>query len=158
MEIIDYNNIYEKEFKNLLMELQKYIVKLDKEEYNKIGKDFIRNYFNTIIENVNKYEGKIFLVRENKKIIGAIVGVINNDTIDTENFKVKKRGRILDFIINKNYQGKGIGKKLLNHMENYFKTVKCEGIILDVFSNNVAYSFYKKEGYFDRTIQMMKKI
>ena len=30
MEIIDYNNIYEKEFKNLLMKLQKYIVKLDK--------------------------------------------------------------------------------------------------------------------------------
>ena len=43
-------------------------------------------------------------------------------------------------------------------MENYFKTVNCSGIILDVFRNNVAYSFYKKEGYFDRTIQMMKKI
>ncbi len=41
MEIIDYNNIYEKEFKNLLMKLQKYIVKLDKEEYNKIGKNLL---------------------------------------------------------------------------------------------------------------------
>lgn len=41
MEIIDYNNIYEKEFKNLLMKLQKYIVKLDKKEYNKIGKNLL---------------------------------------------------------------------------------------------------------------------
>lgn len=34
MEIIDYSNQYNEDVKNLLVELQEHIVKLDKEKYN----------------------------------------------------------------------------------------------------------------------------
>ena len=44
-------------------------------------------------------------------------------------------------------------------MEEYFKSVNCKAILLDVFSfNESAKKFYKKNGYYNRVEEMMKKI
>ncbi len=159
MVIVSYDNKYEENLKNLLVELQEYIVSIDREEFNRAEEEFREKYFSKIMEDVNKYEGKIFLALENDIVVGAIIGVINNDEIDNYDFKAPKRGRVIDLVVANDYQGMGIGKKLLQSMENHFKDVGCRGVLLDVFAyNDKAYKFYEKYGYFNRTIQMMKNI
>jgi len=44
-------------------------------------------------------------------------------------------------------------------IEEYFKSVNCKAILLDVFSfNESAKKFYIKNGYYNRVEEMMKKI
>ena len=57
------------------------------------------------------------------------------------------------------YRRKGIGKALLAETEKYFSGQNCEGIILDVFAyNEVARRFYEQNGFFERTVEVMKEI
>ena len=111
------------------------------------------------MKEVNKYEGKIFLAKEEDKIIGLIISLINNDEEETYDFKAPKRGRITELIVSKDYRSSKVGQKLLNKMETYLKSVGCKGILIDCFAYNTnAENFYHKNGYFARNIELMKKI
>lgn len=159
LEIVDYADKYNEAIKDLLVELQKYISEIDKEHYNILTEEYREKYFEKTLKAVNKYAGKIFLAKENGSIVGLIVGVINNENEDTYDFRAPKRGRVTEFVVTKDFQSKGIGQQLLNKMERYFKLVGCQGILIDVFSyNGNAQQFYDKNGYFNRNIEIMKKI
>ncbi len=159
MEIIDYLDIYENDVKELLLELQEHISDIDIDGYNIVTDEYKNKYFNKTIKEVNKYEGKILLAKENDEIVGLVVGLINNEEIDTYDFKAPKRGRITELIVSKKYRSKGLGKILLNKMENHLNSVGCKCILLDVFAfNNRAISFYENNGYYSRTMEMMKKL
>ena len=159
MDIVEYNNSYEEEVKDLLVELQEYIASLDIDKYNIITDEYREKYFNKTIEEVNKYEGKIFLALKDNIVVGLIVGLINNEEESTYEFKAPKRGRISELIVSKEYRKYGVGQKLMDHMEEYFKSVNCKAILLDVFSfNENAKNFYMKNGYYNRVEEMMKKI
>lgn len=159
MEIVDYSNKYDEAIKDLLVELQGHIVKLDREKYNILTTDYREKYFEKTINEVNKYEGKIFLAKELNSIVGLIIGVINNEDENTYDFSAPKRGRVIELVVSNKCRSIGIGKQLLNQMESYFKEVGCKGVLIDVFAyNEEAQKFYYKNGYFNRNIEMMKKI
>ncbi len=159
MEIIDYSSIYDESIKDLLVELQEYIAGIDREGYNILTNEFREKYFEKTMHDVNKYEGKIFLAKENDEIVGVIIGLINNEEEKLYDFSAPKRGRVIELIVSKNCRSNGIGKQLLNQMESYFKDVGCQGILIDVFAyNENAQSFYYKNGYFNRNIEVIKKI
>lgn len=159
MKIINYSSKYDEDIKDLLVELQEYIVELDREKYNILTSDYRTKYFEKTMNEVNKYEGKIFLAIENEKVIGLIIGVINNEEENIYDFKAPKRGRITELVISKRSRSNGIGKQLLNEMEIYFKKIGCKGILIDVFAyNENAQNFYYKNGYLNRNIEVMKKI
>ena len=157
--IIEYNDKYKKDVKDLLVELQEYIVSIDQDKYNIITDEYRYKYFDKTIEEVSKYEGKIFLYEHDNRIVGVIVGIINNEEESTYDFKAPKRGRITELIVKKEYRKYGIGQRLMDYMEEYFKSVGCKAILLDVFSyNESAKKFYSKNGYYNRLEEMMKKI
>ena len=159
MEIIEYSSKYDEEIKDLLVELQEYISSIDKEKYNIISKDFRNKYFSKTMKDVAKYEGKIYLAKDTYDIVGLVIGVINNEEIETYDFKAPKRGRVTELIVSKKYRSNGLGKMLLDKIEQYFKSVGCKGVLLDVFSyNENAKKFYLKNNYFNRTEEMMKFI
>ena len=159
MEIIDYSSKYDNDIKDLLVELQEHIVKIDKEKYNILTDDYREKYFEKTMSEVDKFEGKIFLAIEGEKAIGLIVGLINNEEENTYDFSAPKRGRVTELIVSKNCRSNGVGKQLLNEMEKYFKKVGCLGILIDVFAYNTQEKkFYYKNGYFNRNIEVMKKI
>lgn len=159
LKIIEYSNQYEEAIKDLLVELQEYISSIDQEGYNIVTKEYRERYFQKMLNEVEKYEGKIFLAKEQDKIIGMIVGIINNEFELNYDFTAPKRGRVTELVISKQYRFHGVGEQLLNQMENYFKEVQCKGILIDVFAyNENAKKFYTKKGYFNRNIEMMKKI
>ena len=156
--IIEYNEKYKEEVKNLLVELQEYIVSIDKEKYNIITKEYRDIYFNKTMEDINKYEGKMYLYKDNNKIIGLIVGLINNLEESTYDFKCPKRGRITELVVSKHYRKSGVGSILLHSMEDYLKSVGCKDILLGVFAyNENAIKFYEKNGYHIRMLDMTKK-
>ena len=155
--IVEYSKIYDEDIKNLLVELQEHIKAIDIEGYNIIRDDYKELYFNKTIEEINKYQGKMFLYKENEKIIGLVVGLINNDEEETYDFKAPKRGRITELVVTKNARSTGVGSKLLKSMEDYLKSVDCKDILLGVFAyNEKAIKFYEKHGYHTRMMDMTK--
>ena len=155
--IIEYNDSYKKDVKDLFVELQEYIESIDAEGYNIVTKNYRENYFNKVIKEVVDNQGKIFLYEQEGKIIGLIVGIINNEKQDTFDFKAPKRGRITELIVTSKSRKSGIGKKLLNYMENYLIKEGCKAILLEVFGYNLdAIKFYEKNGYHTRLIDMSK--
>ncbi|MGM9875902.1 MAG: GNAT family N-acetyltransferase [Bacilli bacterium] len=157
MKIIEYDNKFDNQIKDLLVELQNHIVKIDREKFNIITYDYREQYFKKTIDEVAKYQGKIFLLSDNNSIVGLIVGLINNDEIDTYDFKCPKRGRISELVVSSNVRNKGYGKILLNAMEEYLYNQGCKNILIGVFSyNDKAINFYEKNGYHIRMTEMIK--
>jgi ribosomal protein S18 acetylase RimI-like enzyme len=111
--IIEYESRYDEEIKDLLVELQEYIVSIDMEKYNIITPKYRDKYFKKTFKEIDKYNGKILLAKEDDKIVGLIVGLVNNDELDDYDFKAPKRGRISELIVSKNCRSHGTGSKLL---------------------------------------------
>ncbi len=156
--IIDYDSQYDEEVKDLLVELQEYIVNIDKEKYNILTENYREEYFKKTMSEIKKYNGKILLYKEETKIVGLVVGIINNEKTSEYDFKAPKRGRITELIVSKHCREKGYGKTLLNAMENNLASEGCEDILLGVFGyNEKAIEFYQKNGYETRMIDMLKK-
>ena len=154
--IVDYNKEYDNGIKELLFELQEYIMNIDKEGYNTISKSNKDDYFNKVMKEINEYQGKILLYEENGNIVGLVVGCINNEETDDFDFKCPKRGRITELIVNKDYRGKNIGQELFDAMSKYLKSLGCKKILIGVFAyNEKAIKFYEKNGYHLRMIEMI---
>ena len=97
---------------------------------------------------------------ENDKAIGLIMGCIfPYDEYDHLDYKCPKRGEIIELIVTNKIRSKGIGQELINKMEEYFKSVGCEYVIVDVFAyNDIGKDFYNKKNYHTRMETMIKKI
>lgn len=160
MEIIEYNKEYDEQIKDLLVQLQEYLVKIDNWNTQVLYKDYKEKYFRMDMDKVEKQEGKIYLAEEDKIIYGLIIGVVEpNDEIDQITNNCAKTGSVLELIVSKNSRGKGIGKALLNKIEEYFKSIHCKRITIEVFGpNKNAYNFYYKNGYIDRDIFVSKQL
>lgn len=160
MEIIEYKNEYSESVKDLLVELQEYIASIDEEKLNIITPEFREIYFKDMIDNVNNNEGIIYVAKENDHIIGFIAGVIvKYDELDKYEYKVHRRGEVIELMVTNSVQSKGVGSKLLECMEDYFKKIGCLYIQIDVFGDNKnAIKFYDKHGYNSRLITVVKKI
>ena len=63
--IIEYNSKYDEEIKDLLVQLQQYLVDMDKEGYNKVGNDYREKYFIKTMDDIKKNNGKILLYKSN---------------------------------------------------------------------------------------------
>ena len=155
--IVEYDSKYDEDIKDLLVQLQQYLADIDKEKFNIVGDGYREKYFEKTLEEVKKCNGKILLYKDNEKIVGLIVGLINNDETERYDFKAPKRGRITELIVDKEYRGKRIGKQLLDEMTNYLKSIGCEKMLIAVFGyNESAIKFYEKNGYHIRMIDMIE--
>ena len=112
------------------------------------------------LEEVKTNNGKCYIAIENDKAVGLIMGCIfPYDEFDYLDYKCPKRGEITELIVSKNVRRKGIGIMLMNKMEEYFKSLGCEYILVDVFAyNENGIKFYNKNGYHSRMKIMLKNI
>ena len=81
--IIEYDSRYNQDIEELLYELQEYLMSIDKEQYYTISKEYKRENFKRIMAEIKRIHGKILLYEENNKIVGIIVGCINNEEKNT---------------------------------------------------------------------------
>ena len=110
---------------------------LDKE----IGKNILRK----IISNPDYI---IEVVEENGKIIGSATLFIEQKFIHNGG----KVGHIEDVVVSKEYEGRGIGIKLVNSLLEKAKAMNCYKTILDC--NDELIPFYERIGFKQEANQM----
>ena len=160
MQIIEYEDKYLEDVKDLLVELEEYIVSIDKDNLDHIHSEYREKMALVDLDKVNKNSGKCYLAVENNKAIGLIMGCIfPYEEYDYLDYKCPKRGEITELIVTNKTRNSGIGQKLINKMEEYFKSVGCEYVMVDVFAyNEMGKKFYNKKDYHTRMDIMIKKI
>ena len=160
MEIIEYNENYLEDVKDLLTELEEYIVSIDKDNLDRIHPEYHDKMAIIDLEEIKKHNGKCYIAVGDNKAIGLIMGIITEyNEHDYLDYKCPKRGEIIELIVTKKTRSKGIGKSLIEKMEEYFKSNDCEYIIVDVFAyNDNAMNFYFKNNYHPRMVTCIKKI
>lgn len=160
MKIIEYNEKYIEDIKDLLVELEEYIVSIDKDQLDQIHSDYRDKMALLDLEEVNNNNGKCYLAIENDKALGLIMGIIRSyDKYDYLDYKCPKSGEITELIITNRVRNQGIGNLLMKKMEDYFKSIGCEYVFIDVFAyNKNALKFYEKNNYHSRMVIDVKKI
>ena len=160
MEIIELKPKYASQAKALLVELQKFIIKMDEFSLNIMGEDFEEQYYKRLVSKTKRNNGKIYIAKSGEKVVGLIAGYIEkyskSDAID---YACPQKGIIAELIVTMQQQKNGVGQKLMDKMQQYFLQQQCEYVSLEVFScNQNAKKFYKKNGFCERCVIMTKKI
>jgi ribosomal protein S18 acetylase RimI-like enzyme len=160
MKIIEYEEKYLEDVKDLLVELEEYILSIDKDELDQLHPEYREKMAILDLEEVKEYNGKCYLAIEDDKAIGLIMGTIPGyDEYDYLDYKCPKRGEITELIVSKNIRSKGIGNELIKKLEEYFKNEGCEYVLVDVFAyNEIGINFYNKQGYHPRMLVDIKKL
>lgn len=160
MQIIEYEEKYLEDVKDLLVELEEYILSIDEDNLDQLHPEYRDKMALLDLEEVTDNKGKCFLALENDKAIGLIMGkIIKFDENDYLDYKCPKEGEITELIVTSKIRSKGIGQSLINKMEKYFKLVGCEYVLVDVFAyNKMGIDFYNKNGYHHRMHTDIKKL
>jgi dTDP-4-amino-4,6-dideoxy-D-galactose acyltransferase len=106
---------------------------------NKFNENLFKNLYQTWIDNsINKkFADDILVYFEENKLKGFVSYKINNDNASV--------GLIA---VNSDYQGKGIGAKLLNYLENLLFEKGVHQLTIPTQLDNIqACNFYQKQGY-----------
>ena len=160
MEIIEYEEKYLEDVKDLLVELEEYILSIDKDELDQLHPDYREMMAKLELQEVKENLGKCYLAIEDNKAIGLIMGtIIKYDKYYYLDYKCPKEGSITELIVSQKVRSKGIGQALMDKLEAYFKSVGCEYVLVDVFAyNENAINFYNKKGYHARMHTKIKKL
>lgn len=160
MEIIEYDEKYLNDVRDLLTELEEYIVAIDKDELDVVHPEYHSKMALVDLEKINNHNGICYLAIESDKAVGLIMGIIPPyDEYDYLDYKCPKRGIITELIVTSKTRSSGVGKKLMDKIEEYFKKNNCEYVLVDVFAyNKNAISFYEKKGYHSRMYTNIKKL
>ena len=158
--IIEYEDKYLEDVRDLLVELEEYIVSIDEDNLDIVSAAYREKMALVDLEKIKNNNGKCYLYIDNKNVVGLIMGIIpkydENDYLD---YKCPKKGEVTELIIKKEYRNHNIGKILLNKMEEYFRKNNCEYLFIDVFAYNKSrINFYDKNGYHSRMIIDIKKL
>ena len=160
IEIIEYDDKYLEDVKDLLVELEEYILSIDKDNLDLLHPDYREKMALLDLEEVKNNNGKCYLAIEKNKVVGLIMGYVRSyDEYDYLDYRCPKSDEISELVVSNKIRSKGIGQKLINTMEEYFKNIGCEYVFVDVFSyNENGIKFYDKKGYHSRMNIMLKKI
>lgn len=155
LSVMDYDQV-----KDLLVDLQEYVIAIDKYNLNIMSKDYREKYFDYMLQDCTDSEGCVFIAKECDKVVGMVAGMVQQyQERDRLDYACPKKGIVAELIVDKNCRAKGVGTQLLRYMENYLKSINCEYVQIDVFAyNEHAKKFYYKNGYENRMITVFKKL
>lgn len=94
-------------------------------------------------EDYEKYidEGDAFFIAETDKLAISYISIVDCSYLGNV-------CRLHFLAVIKDFQNKGVGKKLMEHFEEEAKNRKYDRIIINVYENNSrAIEFYKRRGY-----------
>ena len=148
--IVEYSDKYLEDIKDLLVELEEYIISIDKDCLDQLHSEYRDKMALLDLNEVKNYNGKCYLYIQDSKAVGLIMGTIPPyDEYDYLDYKCPKKGEITELIVTNKIRSKGIGQKLIAKMEEYFKSLGCECVLVDVFAYNEAgKNFYNKNDWF----------
>jgi len=149
------------ELESCIYELQMYVAHLDPLKRVRDEHSFnVKEYVDYTLKRIEEENGRIYFAMEDDIVQGCIVGIIpQQSSLDTLDSVPSRNGIVLELVIKKNFRGMGIGPKLLEYMEEYFRNSECTTSGVDVFAANTdAVQFYKTVGYKDRMVHLKKPL
>ncbi len=84
--------------------------------------------------------GNCFVAVFEKKVIGFVI-------FREEDYNIGPNIIVEELVIDSDYQGKGVGRSLMDEVEKYSKKKKAVQILLTTHRGAPAYKFYIKVGY-----------
>lgn len=76
MKIIEYEDKYLEDVKDLLVELEKYILSIDKDNLDQLHPEYREKMAILDLEKVKNNNGKCYIAVENDKTVGLIMGCV----------------------------------------------------------------------------------
>lgn len=145
----------------LMLQLQSYLAPLDSLHRVRDTSDFdAAAYIEHLLSMVQHDRGSLFVADEHGTVIGFMAGSIHTaDSVDLLDHYPAKEGTIHELVVSETHREKGIGRQLMEKLEEQFRSQECEYIRVGCFApNSKAYAFYEKCGYDDRYIEMLKRL
>ena len=100
--ITEYDKKYDEQIKNLLVELQNYLIDIDDWHTQVMLPEYREKTFKMDMEVVKKQNGKVFVSVEDGIVNGVIMGVVNKpDEVDKLTNDCAKIGMVLELIVSK---------------------------------------------------------
>lgn len=139
-------------------ELQDFLKAIDPLHRSRRLARYGKSYTDNLVRKINKHNGLIILACDQGKVIGCIAGVLEKQTKDNLLECVPtKSGRVEELFVQDEYRNHGVGRELMNRMEDYFRKNGCSVVRVAVFAPNMAaHRFYLALDYQDRTVNMIK--
>ena len=107
-------------------------------------------------EHIRKRNEVLLVAEDGDKIIGFLLGSIKKRP---SIFKLKRIGHLDELYVNRRYRGKGISSKLKDEFFKWLKKKEIKYVNLDVITlNKKAIKIYKKWGFNDHLIDMVRKL
>lgn len=158
--IREYRKGERRKFSSLIMELQDYLVEIDFLKLARRLPQYEKSYIDRIFNKIKKYHGKIYFVEIDSEIVACVAGIIEkqsrNDLLESKSIKA---GRVLELFVANKFRGKGMGRALMEKMEDYFRSQGCDSVFVNAFGPNIkARSFYESLRYQPRNVDFLKKI
>lgn len=161
LDIIKYSKKYEPELVKLIDDFQDYLISIDTFDRLSRSSGYGEKYTNELLSRIKSDKGVIFLALSDDQVAGVIVGVMYK-ILSTEMIghkKKYKRARVLELFVKSEFRSGGVGSRLMSEMEKYFKEKKCDQINIEVFAPNTkAHEFYRKLGYQNESIDLVKDL
>jgi ribosomal protein S18 acetylase RimI-like enzyme len=160
IQIQEYTEDYKEQIIELFKNFQDYLIELDPLKRLRRLPEYAENVHRETLEVVKQKNGIFYVAVEDDRVIGFIVGVLEEQSkMSLLGATPAIMGRITELYIDERYRKQGVGSQLMQAVERYFTEKQCEYIWVEVFvPNRIAHEFYKKFGYCDRDIDMIKKL
>jgi len=116
----------------------------------------LKNPLDTMKTEFEEYLSWIgFVAEENNEIIGFAIGRIK----EKDHKVIDREGYLEEFFVKEPMRGKGIGTKLFDRIVEEFKIKGCKSIGTDAYATNTkALDYYKKLGFNERVVQLIRDI
>jgi len=125
--------------------------------------------FPLIHQMYKKMDYKAFEIALDEMILNnnykMVAGYIDNKMIAVSGYWIARMlycGRYLqacNLVVDENFRGRGVGKKILNYLENKARNMGCNKMVLDSYTENKkSHSLYFNESFYIRGFHFMKDL
>ncbi len=125
--------------------------------------------FPLIHQMYKKMDYKTFEIALDEMILNnnykMVAGYIDNKMIAVSGYWIARMlycGRYLqacNLVVDENFRGCGVGKKILNYLENKARNLGCNKMVLDSYTENKkSHSLYFNEDFYIRGFHFMKDL
>ncbi|OGG11731.1 hypothetical protein A2Z00_01355 [Candidatus Gottesmanbacteria bacterium RBG_13_45_10] len=137
-------------------ELREYLASYNPNRKKDISDEFYKDWIKKRVQEITLGKGAIFVAEEDGKITGYVYGLIKEQSEeDKSEFVLKRAGEVVDLFVSSKNRSKGIGKRLINEIKQFFVNNQCEDISLTVlFTNKLGISFYENQGFVVQVFEM----
>lgn len=141
-------------------QLHNHVVALDPDKRLRRQPGYAEHEVQELLHIIETQGGKLYVAEDDSKFLGFTAGFMTKQS-DENLLSVipTKLGVVSDVFVSEEARGKGLGQTLLEHIEIYLKSCGADTLWINIVAfNDGAHNFYKKHGYHDREIGLMKRV